>query len=179
MGRAERRRRMKLEMLSLVLTIFVAQAPLLAQATKTGGSSGSSSPSSAPRASVDPAKMMHRDLDTLHKTGQAGDRLTGNVTVTGGSVPWDPITVAVVCDGKEKYTKKRDGKVFFANNRADEGGGNRRKEAAKRAGWHYVGCKGPAAWRGFTSRSGGRGSRRPTHNKNSGSVRFTIGTAQA
>jgi cytochrome c-type biogenesis protein CcmH/NrfG len=164
---------MKLEMLSLVLTIFVAQAPLLAQATKTGGSSGSSSPSSAPRASVDPAKMMHRDLDTLHKTGQAGDRLTGNVTVTGGSVPWDPITVAVVCDGKEKYTTNTDGKGFFAINSSDDRGPNTVKADAKPAGWQYVGCNVQAALPGFNSSSVGIGSRGPTDNTNIGTVRLT------
>jgi hypothetical protein len=166
---------MKSKTLILVLAIIMARDPLFAQATKTGGSAGSSSPSSStpPPAAVDPAKMMNRDLDTLHKMGRAGDRLTGNVTVTGGSVPWDPITVAVVCDGKEKYTTNTDGKGFFAINSVDDRGPNTVKADPKPAGWQYVGCNAQALLPGFNSTTVPITHRGVTDSTNIGTIKLT------
>jgi hypothetical protein len=165
---------MKSKTLTLVLAILVARVPLFAQATKTGGSSGSSAPSSSPPpAAVDPAKMMNRDLDTLRKTGRAGDRLTGNVTVTGGSVPWDPITITVVCDGKEKFSTNTDGKGFFAINSADDRGPNTVKSDPKPAGWQYVGCNVQAVLPGFNSSTVPIANRGVTDSTNIGTIKLT------
>src|SRR4029077_1834586 len=165
---------MKSKTLTLVLAILVVRVPLFAQATKTGGSSGSSAPSSSPPpAAVDPAKMMNRDLDTLRKTGRAGDRLTGNVTVTGGSVPWDPITITVVCDGKEKFTTNTDGKGFFAINSADDRGPNTVKSDPKPAGWQYVGCNVQAVLPGFNSSTVPIANRGVTDSTNIGTIKLT------
>jgi hypothetical protein len=165
---------MKSKTLTLALAILMARVPLFAQATKTGGSSGSSSPSSStPPATVDPAKMMNRDLDTLHKMGRAGDRLTGNVAVTSGSVPWDPITVTVVCDGKEKYTTNTDGKGFFAINSVDDRGPNTVKSEPKPAGWQYVGCNVQAVLPGFNSSTVPIANRGVTDSTNIGTIKLT------
>ena len=166
---------MRMKILTLVLTFVALQTPVFAQATKTGGSSTGSgvSTSSSPPATVDPAKMMNRDLDTLHKMGRAGDRLTGNVTVTGGSVPWDPITVTVVCDGKEKYTTNTDGKGFFAINSVDDRGPNTVKADPKPAGWQYLGCNVQAALPGFNSSTLAIANRGLTDSTNIGTIKLT------
>src|SRR5262249_10303944 len=157
----------------LALAIFLAPAASFAQATKTGGGTTGGGGSSTPPASVDPAKMMNRDMDTLRKTGRAGDRLTGNVTVGGGSVPWDPIAVTVDCDGKERYATTTDGKGFFAINSLDDRGPNTVKADPKPAGWQYVGCSVRAALPGFNSSSLTIGNRGLDDSTNIGTIKLT------
>lgn len=157
------------------LAVLTVPATAFAQATKTGGGSpgaGSPSTSSAPPATADPAKM-NRDMDTLHKMGGGGDRLTGNVTVTGGAAPWDPITVTVLCDGKEKYTTNTDGKGFFAINSVDDRGPNTVKANVKPAGWQYVGCNVQAALPGFNSSTLAIANRGLTDSTNIGTIKLT------
>jgi tetratricopeptide (TPR) repeat protein len=146
--------RMKLKTLILMLVVLAAQGPGFAQATKTGGASssgGSTSSSPKPQPPGDPPKLMNRDGDKLHMAGRGGDRLTGNVTITGGAVPWDPIAITVRCDGKEKFTTTTDGKGFFAINSVDDRGPNTVKADPKPAGWQYLGCHVQAALPGFNS----------------------------
>ncbi len=117
--------------------------------------------------------MMNRDQDTLHKTGQGGDRLTGNVTVSGGATPWDPITVKVMCDGKEKYTTTTDGKGFFAINSVDDRGPNTVKADAEASGMAVCGMQCAGGVAGFNSSSVPIGSRGATDSTNIGTDRLT------
>src|SRR5262249_47777524 len=159
----------------LALALLLVELPVFAQATKTGGGSsgGTSSSSSSQPTPTDPAKMMHRDMDTLHKMGQAGDRLTGNVTVTGSGVRWDPIAVTVTCDGKEKFATNTDGKGFFAINSVDDRGPNTVKADPKPAGWQYIGCNVQAALPGFNSSTLTIADRGVTDSTNIGTLKLT------
>ena len=53
------------------------------------------------------------DMDSLFRQGRAGSYYGGNVKVSDGAQPWDPILVNVVCSGDTKYTTATDPKGNF------------------------------------------------------------------
>jgi hypothetical protein len=46
--------------------------------------------------------------DSLSRQGRSGDYLLGKVMVVSGTLPWDPVPIAVTCDGKIRYTADAD-----------------------------------------------------------------------
>jgi tetratricopeptide (TPR) repeat protein len=95
--------------------------------------------------------MINRDWDRMKQPGHAGDRLTGSVDVSGGAVPWEPITVSVICDGKTKYTTNTDAKGLFAIVSSEDRGPNTVKADPKPVAGQFVGCNVQAALTGFNS----------------------------
>jgi len=100
---------------SVLLAAFLS-IPLAAFPQAKGGASTSAgSPANTangPEASSEIGK--NADWTVLSRQGRAGDYLLGNVAVTGGSLPWDPIPVTVTCSGKTTYTAGTDAKGHFA-----------------------------------------------------------------
>jgi tetratricopeptide (TPR) repeat protein len=64
-----------------------------------------------PEATTDVGKSAK--WDNLSHQAHSGDYLTGNVIVTGGALPWDPIPITVTCDGKIRSTAEADPKGNF------------------------------------------------------------------
>lgn len=64
-----------------------------------------------PEAATDVGKSAK--WDNLSHQAHSGDYLTGNVVVTGGALPWDPIPITVTCDGKIRSTADADPKGNF------------------------------------------------------------------
>ena len=87
-------------------------------------------------------------IDRLNIRGQTGDFLVGNVVVSGGDLPWDPIPVAVTCDGKARYTTTADAKGNFeiTSNATLRNGDSNAKFAER-----LTGCSVQASLRGFDS----------------------------
>jgi tetratricopeptide (TPR) repeat protein len=132
----------------------------MAQTTRPGGGTTgggtSTPPPTAPKPTAepaDPSTIINRDWDRTKQQGRAGDRLTGNVDVTGGAVPWEPIKVTVMCDGKTKYTTSTDSKGLFAIVSAEDRGPNTVKADPKPVAGQFVGCNVQAALPGFNSSS--------------------------
>jgi tetratricopeptide (TPR) repeat protein len=80
-------------------------------------------------------------------------RFVGKVVMEGGKLPWDPIPVAVICDGKTRYNTLTDKKGGF-----DIAATPRESEAVRTARdpkhidpAQLVGCKVTALLDGFTS----------------------------
>jgi tetratricopeptide (TPR) repeat protein len=117
--------------------------------------------------------LINRDWEKLRQQGRGGDRLTGNVDVSGGAVPWDPIAVTVMCDGKPKYTTNTDAKGLFAINSVDDRGPNTVKADPKPVGWQYVGCSVQAALPGFNSSTLPVGDRHVMDSANLGTIHLT------
>jgi tetratricopeptide (TPR) repeat protein len=130
--------------LSLLLSAFlVFQSVALAQAGKPASGAG-------PEASTDVGKSAH--FDTLMQQGRSGDYVGGNVIVAGGSLPWDPIPVTVICDGKTRYTSTTDpkGNFLIAPVRTDDSAIGNHDTKTKLAA-QFVGCGVQAALPGFDS----------------------------
>jgi hypothetical protein len=151
----------------------------LAQATKPGGGAsggGGSTSTTAPKPTAqpaDPSTMINRDWDKMKQQGRAGDRLTGNVDITGGAIPWDPITVSVMCDGQTKYTTNTDSKGLFAIVSDEDRGPNTVKADPKPVAGQFVGCNAVAALPGFNSSSLPIGERHVLDSMNLGTIHLT------
>jgi tetratricopeptide (TPR) repeat protein len=85
----------------LTLGVLLLQAAAVAQ---TGSGK-------TPETSSDNGKSAK--WNNLSRQGHSGDYLTGNVIVTGGVLPWDPIPITVTCDGKIRSTADADPKGNF------------------------------------------------------------------
>jgi len=140
--------------LSAFLTFSVATYP---QGTRGGGApaGGSGAPANTaagPASTSDIGK--YSNFDTLIKQGRPGDFLAGNVTVTGGALPWDPIPLTVNCDGKTVYTSNTDPKGNFviapSGNPPSEVANT---EAKPKFAAQFVGCAVQATLPGFDSSS--------------------------
>lgn len=131
----------------------------MAQTTRPGGGTsggGTSTPPPAPKPTAqpaDPSTIINRDSERMRQQGRAGDRLTGNVDVTGGAVPWEPITITVLCDGTPKYTTGTDSKGLFSIVSSEDRGPNTVKADPKPVAAQFVGCNVQAALPGFNSSS--------------------------
>ena len=161
---------MKLKIATLLAGFVALSMGTPAQTSKPGTSSAPTSPSKTPAPPADPSTMINRDWDKLRQQGRGGDRLTGDVQVTGGVVPWEAISVTVMCDGKTKYTTSTDSKGLFSINSVDDRGPNTVKADPKPVGWQYVGCNVQAALPGFNSSTLSIGDRHVMDSANIGTI---------
>jgi tetratricopeptide (TPR) repeat protein len=82
-----------------------------------------------------------------------GMRFVGKVAVAGAKLPWDPIPVVVLCDGKTRYNTITDKSGEFdirASARESEAVETKR-DPKRVAPSEYVGCKVTALLQGFDS----------------------------
>jgi tetratricopeptide (TPR) repeat protein len=80
-------------------------------------------------------------------------RFVGKVVMEGGKLPWDPIPVAVICDGKTRYNTVTDKKGEFniqSSARVSEAVATKRDPKRVNPA-EFVGCKVTAVAEGFTS----------------------------
>jgi Tfp pilus assembly protein PilF len=171
---------MKIKIAFLLLTLVALGGASLAQTTRPGGGTSggtTSTPSTtAPQPNAqppDPSTMINRDWERMKQQGRAGDRLTGNVDVTGAAVPWEPITVSVICDGKTKYTTNTDSKGLFAIVSAQDRGPNTVKADPKPVAGQFVGCNVQATLPGFNSSSLPVSTRYVLDSANIGTIHLT------
>jgi tetratricopeptide (TPR) repeat protein len=101
---------MKARLLLLLVGIFALESACLAQGSKPGQSAPSPGPTTT---AGDPTKYLNRDWENVYNQGRTGDHLRGNVTLAEGALPWDPIAVVVMCDGKAKFTTTTDSQGDF------------------------------------------------------------------
>jgi Tfp pilus assembly protein PilF len=140
--------------LSAFLTFSVATYP---QGTRGGGApaGGSGAPANTAAGTASTSDIgKYSNFDTLIKQGRPGDFLAGNVTVTGGALPWDAIPLTVNCDGKTVYTSNTDPKGNFVI--APSGNGPSQvanTEAKPKFAAQFVGCAVQATLPGFDSSS--------------------------
>jgi hypothetical protein len=118
-----------------------------------GGASGSTPPadrSTGPEGNTDIGK--YSNMDSLSRQGRSGDYLLGNVTISGGELPWDPIPVTVSCDGKTRYTAGTDPKGNFQITAVEASGTTLGTVGAKaKPATEFIGCAVQAALPGFDS----------------------------
>lgn len=90
--------------------------------------------------------------DSLTHQGRSGDSLVGNVTVAGGSIPWDPIPITVTCDGKISYTTNADPKGNFEIATVETSSYTLGAEGAKaKPASKFIGCTVVGVLPGFDS----------------------------
>jgi hypothetical protein len=139
--------------LSALLTLSVATYPQ----SRGGGATSSqtspaANPSAGPAASTDIGKAAN--WDALVRQGRPGDYLAGNVKVTGGALPWDPVPLTVQCAGKTRFTSTTDPKGNFViaptGTGASEVGST---EVKPKFAAQFVGCEVQAVLPGFDSSS--------------------------
>jgi|SRR5450432_220832 len=91
-------------------------------------------------------------ISSLTSQARSGDVLIGKVTVATGSLPWDPIPVAVTCDGKLRYTTYADPKGGFQIATVETSSYTLGVEGAKaKPATRFIGCTVEAALPGFDS----------------------------
>jgi len=103
-----------------------------------------------PAASSDVGK--YTKWNGLEQQGRSGDYLVGNVSVAGGTLPWDPIPLTVTCNGKPRFTSTTDpkGNFVIAPVKTDDSAIGNRDNKTKLAA-QFVGCAVQAALPGFDS----------------------------
>ena len=154
----------------LALTIAVALAPLTLPAQGTQPPPKSSTPMSTSMPPPDPATSMNRDWGKVLAGGGRGDVLTGNVVLAGSALPWDPIPVNVLCDGKTRYTTYADHKGHFTIIFAEAAGSKTLQADAKPVAVQFVGCFVAARLAGFDSAPVPIASRNVLDNANLGTI---------
>jgi cytochrome c-type biogenesis protein CcmH/NrfG len=91
-------------------------------------------------------------IGSLSNQARSGDVLIGIVSVATGSLPWDPIPVAVSCDGKLRYTTQADPKGRFEIATVETSSYTLGTEGAKaKPASKFIGCTVEAALAGFDS----------------------------
>jgi tetratricopeptide (TPR) repeat protein len=143
--------------LPLLLIAFLAFGGALLGQSKGGGTPPPASGSGP--GSIDPSGPQHAgDLgkysnwDALVKQGRSGNYLGGKVAVQGGTLPWEPIAVTVLCDGKPRYTTYTDPKGGFLIAPKSEPGTLQTQADAKTARTAaFAGCAVQASLPGFES----------------------------
>ena len=142
---------------SLILVACLSFGGVLHAQGKGGGGGGSSpAPSSG---SVDPAGPEHAgdigkfsNWDALIRQGRSGNYLDGKVTVQGGTLPWEPIAVTVMCDGKLRYTTYTDPKgLFLIAPKASADTMVSQAQAKTALATQFMGCAVQASLPGFES----------------------------
>ena len=100
---------------------------------------------------VNPDLYRFADYDKLIARGHVGNFLSGDVRLTGGSLPWTPIRITVTCNGKASFTTTTDptGSFRIAQNERYDATHviGREKSFAQQ----FVGCTVTAALPGFQS----------------------------
>ena len=99
----------------------------------------------------DPTKYLNRDWENAYNQGRTGDHLRGNVTLAEGALPWDAIPVAVMCDGKAKFTTTTDAHGDFVIARVQPVASTTIIGTEKSLVGQLVGCSVSAVLPGFDS----------------------------
>ena len=160
---------MKSKVIILLVGIAAFHSTGFAQGTKPGA--GSPAPNPGPSTTPgDPSKYLNRDWNKLLHSGRVGDALIGNVALTGGALPWDPIPVSVMCDGKTRYTTRTDAKGYFLIAPAEPAGSTTLKADAKPLAAQFVGCSVEAALPGFDSSALAIANRNVLDSQNIGTI---------
>lgn len=141
---------MKSKLVFFLVALVAFQSNSFAQGTKPANPPPKPTPPPT-TPPPDPTKTINPEWENLLKTGRAGDVLVGSVTLVGGALPWDPIPVAVTCDGKVSYTTNTDPKGHFAIARAESAGSKTIQSNPKPIAAQFVGCTVDAALVGFNS----------------------------
>ncbi len=129
----------------------------------------SSSPDSPPP--NDPSQVyMAAGLNGSARGGRPGDYLNGNVKLEQGPLPWDPISVSVICDGKVRYTTNTDPRGNFMIGSVKPPGSATNKTDKKAFASQFVGCAVQAAFPGFFSSPLPVEKRNVEENPNIGSI---------
>ena len=165
---------MKTKLLMLVIGLAAFPIAIFAQGAKPGAGSSSSSSNPAPSVTPgDPTKYMNPDWTKMMREGRAGDYLIGNVTLAEGALPWDPIPVTVLCDGKARYTTNTDPKGFFMIARPRTMGSQTVNAAdSKPFATQFIGCTADAALPGFDSSPLPIGNRNALDSANLGTIKL-------
>ena len=153
---------LKTTLILLVLSCFALQSVALPQ-TSNGRT---------PETSSDIGKSAK--LENLSHQGRSGDSLVGSVAVAGGSLPWDPIPIAVTCDGKLRYTTHADPKGGFEIATMETSSYTLGTEGAKaKPASKFIGCTVEAALPGFDSSTLTIGNRNILDNPDIGTITLT------
>jgi tetratricopeptide (TPR) repeat protein len=157
---------------------FIATTPARQMPNSGGQSQGSSSPNANANPGVNSNSNRQPDMDTLVHQGRAGSYFGGNVKVSEGALPWDPILVNVVCSGETRYSTVTDPKGNFlispkpgdaaANSAASTP--NAPGDAQTKFAAQYVGCNVQAQLPGFDSSSVTIANRNLTDDPNVGTI---------
>jgi tetratricopeptide (TPR) repeat protein len=163
---------------AIAASLFFVVAAQAHQMPNYGGQSqGASSPNAGANSNPN-ANSNNRqpDMDTLVHQGHAGSYYGGNVKVSAGALPWDPILVNVVCNGETKHTTATDPKGNFliapkqADTVASSAASGSPSDAQNKAIAQFVGCNVQAALPGFDSSTVTIANRNLTDDPNIGTI---------
>ncbi len=157
----------------LVVALFAVPGTCFAQG-KPGGGAPPPTPAPNPGPTTTPG-MPNTNLnyDRIANAGRAGDHLKGNVILTGGALPWDPIPVTVACDGKTQFTTNTDSAGFFIVAHQEAPGSTTIQADLKPVATQYVGCVVSAVLPGFDSSQLTIPNRNLLDNPNIGTIKLT------
>ncbi|HUE44098.1 MAG TPA: tetratricopeptide repeat protein [Candidatus Sulfotelmatobacter sp.] len=161
---------------ALTASLFFIATAQAHQMPNSGGQSQGTSPNASANSGANANMNRQPDMDTLVHQGHAGSYYGGNVKVSDGALPWDPILINVVCNGETRHTTATDPKGNFliapkqadaaANSAASAGPGDAQNKALAQ----FVGCNVQAALPGFDSNSLTIANRNLTDDPNIGTI---------
>ena len=143
------------------------------RAARAGQTGSGGPPANYQATGVDPNMFRYADYDKFTSKERTGYLLSGDVSVTGGKLPWAFIRITVTCDGKASFTTTTDPKggfVIAPNERFDS---NRVIRGEKSFVGQFVGCTVTAALPGFQSSQLVIANRDVQAGPNIGSIKLT------
>ena len=159
---------MQARLMVLVFGLLTFQIASFGQSSKPAPPP--SQPAEIPREPSQDFKMV--DLESSSRSERPGGYLSGNVKVERGPVPWDPIPVSVICDGKVRYTTNTDASGNFTISSQKLPGSTTAKADKKPFAAQFVGCSIEAAIPGFESSPLTVAKRNVQDDPNIGSIRL-------
>ncbi len=140
---------MKIRCLLQVASIFALPFACMAQGTKPGGGPP---PNPGPTTTApNPTPYLDRGWEDAFNKGRTGYHLRGAVTLTEGTLPWEPIPIVVSCQGVVSYSTTADPQGSFVIANMQPVGSSAIIGTQKSLVGQLVGCKVSAVLHGFDS----------------------------
>ena len=138
---------MKTALLPVAIASLAFTSTAFAQMPNSSGPRPSTAPNTGASANTNP------DLNNLAKQGALGEYVGSNISFPGGALPWDPILINVVCNGKAAYTSATDpkGNWVIAPIKKGDRSANLGSNSNSKAAAEFIGCNVQAALPGFSS----------------------------
>lgn len=162
--------------IAVIIFVFAVSSTLgFAQAgagsSGTGGSTGGSAERS-PSAGSSVGKDANAAV--LQNLGRSGDYLIGNVNVEGNPLLWEPVSVAIYCDGHERAQTYADAKGNFEFRSTTIEGPAVQNPKKVNLTALYTGCSVRASLSGYRSSSVLIANRNMVDNPDIGTVRLSL-----
>lgn len=156
-----------------VAPIYLPVYPIRTDAARGAQTGAGGAPGNYGPTGLDPEMFRYADFEKLRTKGLAGAYLSGDVSVTGGNLPWAPIRITVTCNGKTSFTTTTDANGGFVIVQKELFDSKHILGTQKSFVGQFIGCTVTAALPGFQSTQLTIANRDLLNSPNIGSIKLT------